>query len=104
MLRMVTRLSKFPTSSSGLHGFQALSVLVIRLPIQITGHIMKMQETNVSFSAIWWSGASVTILILAIGIILYFYKRYQLNMKEAYTPGNFPRDKYKQNASNNLTS
>jgi nitric oxide reductase subunit B len=45
---------------------------------------------HLSFSAIWWSGASVTILILAIGIILYFYKRYQLNMKEAYTPGNFP--------------
>jgi nitric oxide reductase subunit B len=45
---------------------------------------------TVSFSAVWWSGASVTLLVLFIGIILYFYKRYQLNMKEAYTEGNFP--------------
>lgn len=45
---------------------------------------------TVSFSAVWWSGASVTILVLFIGIILYFYKRYQLNMKEAYSEGNFP--------------
>lgn len=46
---------------------------------------------HVSFSAIWWSGASVTILILFIGIILYFFHRYQLGMKEAYTEGNFPQ-------------
>lgn len=46
---------------------------------------------NVSFSAIWWSGASVTLLILFIGIILYFFHRYELSMKEAYTEGNFPR-------------
>lgn len=46
---------------------------------------------TVSFSAIWWSGASVTLLILFIGIILYLYHRYELNMKEAYTEGNFPR-------------
>ena len=45
---------------------------------------------TVSFSAVWWSGASVTILVLFIGIILYFYKRYQLNMQEAYTEKNFP--------------
>lgn len=45
---------------------------------------------HTSFSAIWWSGASVTILVLLIGIILYFYKRYQLSMKEAYEPGKFP--------------
>lgn len=45
---------------------------------------------QVSFSAIWWSGVSVTILILMIGVILYFYKRYSLKMKEAYEPGNFP--------------
>jgi nitric oxide reductase subunit B len=45
---------------------------------------------HVSFSAIWWSGASVTLLILFVGIILYFFYRYQLSMKEAYTEGNFP--------------
>jgi nitric oxide reductase subunit B len=45
---------------------------------------------EVSFSAIWWSGASVTLLVLFIGIILYFFHRYQLSMKEAYTEGNFP--------------
>jgi nitric oxide reductase subunit B len=46
---------------------------------------------TVSFSAIWWSGVSVTLLVLFIGIILYFYHRYELNMKEAYSEGNFPR-------------
>lgn len=46
---------------------------------------------HLSFTAIWWSGASVTILILAIGIILFFFYKYQLGMKEAYTEGNFPR-------------
>lgn len=45
---------------------------------------------HVSFSAIWWSGASVTLLILFMGIILYFFHRYQLGMKEAYEEGNFP--------------
>jgi nitric oxide reductase subunit B len=45
---------------------------------------------QVSFSAIWWSGASVTLLVLFIGIILYFFHRYQLSMKEAYSEGNFP--------------
>ncbi len=45
---------------------------------------------HVSFTAIWWSGASVTLLILFVGIILYFFYRYQLSMKEAYTEGNFP--------------
>ena len=46
---------------------------------------------HLSFSAVWWSGASVTILILMIGIILYFFYRYQFSMKEAYKEGNFPR-------------
>ncbi|PLR77195.1 nitric-oxide reductase large subunit [Bacillus sp. V3-13] len=46
---------------------------------------------TMSFSAIWWSGASVTILILFIGIILFVFYRYHLGMQEAYTDGNFPR-------------
>jgi nitric oxide reductase subunit B len=46
---------------------------------------------HLSFSAIWWSGASVTILVLMIGIILFLFYRYNLSMKEAYTEGNFPR-------------
>lgn len=46
---------------------------------------------HLSFTAIWWSGASVTILIFAIGLILFFFYKYQLGMKEAYTEGNFPR-------------
>ncbi|PLR79615.1 nitric-oxide reductase large subunit [Bacillus canaveralius] len=46
---------------------------------------------TMSFSAIWWSGASVTILILFIGIILFVFYRYHLGMEEAYTDGNFPR-------------
>ncbi|WML45052.1 cbb3-type cytochrome c oxidase subunit I [Neobacillus sp. PS3-40] len=45
---------------------------------------------HVSFSAIWWSGASVTLLVLFMGLILYFFYRYQLGMKEAYSEGNFP--------------
>ncbi|WP_071394549.1 nitric-oxide reductase large subunit [Bacillus tuaregi] len=44
-----------------------------------------------SFSAIWWSGASVTILVLFLGIILFIFYRYHLGMKEAYTEGNFPK-------------
>ena len=46
---------------------------------------------HLSFSAIWWSGASVTVLILFVGIILYLFYRYHLGMQEAYTPGNFPK-------------
>lgn len=45
---------------------------------------------TMSFSAIWWSGASVTILILFIGMILFFFYRYQLSMQEAYKEGQFP--------------
>jgi nitric oxide reductase subunit B len=44
-----------------------------------------------SFSAVWWSGASVTILILVLGIVLFIFYRYHLGMQEAYTPGNFPK-------------
>ncbi|MDA7027939.1 nitric-oxide reductase large subunit [Bacillus sp. CLL-7-23] len=43
-----------------------------------------------SFSAVWWSGASVTILILFVGIILFLFYRYKLGMKEAYKDGEFP--------------
>ncbi len=46
---------------------------------------------EMSFSAILWSGVSVTVLILFIGIILFVFYRYHLGMQEAYTPGNFPR-------------
>ncbi|GHH98239.1 nitric-oxide reductase large subunit [Neobacillus kokaensis] len=46
---------------------------------------------HMSFSAVWWSGASITILILMVGIILYFFYRYQFSMQEAYKEGNFPR-------------
>ncbi len=46
---------------------------------------------HMSFSSVWWSGASVTLLILFVGIILFIFYRYQLGMKEAYTEGNFPR-------------
>lgn len=46
---------------------------------------------EMSFTAIIWSGASVTILILFIGIILYFFNRYRLGMEEAYKEGQFPR-------------
>lgn len=45
---------------------------------------------TMSFSAVWWSGASVTLLILFLGIILFFFYRYNLNMQEAYEEGNFP--------------
>jgi nitric oxide reductase subunit B len=46
---------------------------------------------EMSFSAIWWSGASVTVLILFVGIILFVFYRFHLGMEEAYRDGNFPR-------------
>jgi len=45
---------------------------------------------TMSFSAVWWSGASVTLLIFFVGLILFVFYRYHLGMKEAYTEGNFP--------------
>ncbi|HJV17669.1 MAG TPA: nitric-oxide reductase large subunit, partial [Bacillales bacterium] len=45
---------------------------------------------QMSFSAVWWSGVSVTLLILFMGVILYFFHRYKLGMQEAYKEGNFP--------------
>ncbi len=46
---------------------------------------------TMSYSAVLWSGVSVTLLILFVGLILYFYNRYKLYMEEAYTEGNFPK-------------
>lgn len=43
-----------------------------------------------TYSAIFWSGASITLLSLFMALILYIFYRYNLGMKEAYTPGNFP--------------
>lgn len=44
-----------------------------------------------SYSAVWWSAASVALLILFTGVILYFYNRYKFEMEEAYEPGKFPK-------------
>lgn len=46
---------------------------------------------TMGLSAVWWSGASVTILVLMMGIILFLFHRYQLDMHPAYTEGNFPK-------------
>lgn len=46
---------------------------------------------EMTYSAIVWSGVSVTLLIFFIGIILFVFYRYHLGMQEAYTPGNYPR-------------
>jgi nitric oxide reductase subunit B len=46
---------------------------------------------TMTYSSVLWSGLSITLLSLFMGIILYFFYRYHLGMKEAYTPGNFPR-------------
>jgi nitric oxide reductase subunit B len=46
---------------------------------------------QMSFSAILWSGVSVTLLILFIGIILWVFYRYHLEMDKAYKEGDFPQ-------------
>ncbi|MDF2792120.1 MAG: nitric-oxide reductase large subunit, partial [Neobacillus sp.] len=46
---------------------------------------------QMSFSAILWSGVSVTLLILFIGIILWVFYRYHLDMDKAYKEGDFPQ-------------
>ncbi len=52
---------------------------------------------TMAFSSVWWSGASVTILILFIGIILFVFYRYHLGMEDAYEDGKFPKfDLHKQ--------
>ncbi|WML38194.1 nitric-oxide reductase large subunit [Neobacillus sp. OS1-2] len=49
-----------------------------------------------SYSTVLWSGVSITVLSLFMALILYVFYRYHLGMKEAYTPGNFPKiDLYK---------
>ncbi|GAB7388149.1 nitric-oxide reductase large subunit [Bacillaceae bacterium] len=50
----------------------------------------KEAGNEMSYASLWWSAASVTLLILAIAVILYFYYRYKLQMEEAYAPGQFP--------------
>lgn len=45
---------------------------------------------TMSYSAVLWSGISMTLLILVLGLVLYFYNRYRLHMQEAYEPGKFP--------------
>ncbi|MEF2968277.1 cbb3-type cytochrome c oxidase subunit I [Paenibacillus sp. M1] len=45
---------------------------------------------TMSYSAMLWSGVSMTLLILILGLILYVYNRYKLHMHEAYEPGKFP--------------
>jgi nitric oxide reductase subunit B len=45
---------------------------------------------TISYSSVLWSGVSITVLILFLGIILYFYYRYKLRMEEAYEPGSLP--------------
>jgi len=43
-----------------------------------------------SFSAVWWSAASVALLILITGLILYLYNRYNFKMEDAYEEGKQP--------------
>ena len=45
---------------------------------------------TMSYSAILWSGVSVTLLIFFIAVILFVHKRYRFNMVDAYTEGNYP--------------
>lgn len=44
-----------------------------------------------SYSSMWWSAASVALLILFTGVILYVYNRYKFDMHDAYEPGKFPK-------------
>ncbi|HHY73565.1 MAG TPA: nitric-oxide reductase large subunit [Bacillus bacterium] len=46
---------------------------------------------TMGLSAVWWSGVSVTLLILFIGIILFVFYRYHLDMHPAYGDGKFPQ-------------
>ncbi|MFL6563010.1 MAG: cbb3-type cytochrome c oxidase subunit I, partial [Bacillus sp. (in: firmicutes)] len=41
--------------------------------------------------AIWWSGASITLFVLMVGIILFVFYRFNFGMQEAYKEGKFPR-------------
>lgn len=44
-----------------------------------------------SYSAMWWSAFSSALLVVVIGIVFYFYRRYNFDMEEAYEKGKFPR-------------
>jgi nitric oxide reductase subunit B len=44
-----------------------------------------MAGNTLSYAAVVWTAVSIALLVLAIGIILYYYKRYNLEMEEAYT-------------------
>jgi nitric oxide reductase subunit B len=37
---------------------------------------------QLSFSAIWWSGASITLFVLMVGIILFVFYRYNFGCKK----------------------
>ncbi|TQS75822.1 nitric-oxide reductase large subunit [Ornithinibacillus gellani] len=43
-----------------------------------------------SYSAVLWSGISITLLALFLAVILYVFYRYRLGMEEAYTPDRYP--------------
>ncbi len=45
---------------------------------------------TMSYSAILWSGVSITILALFIAIILYVFYRYHFGMEPAFTKDNYP--------------
>lgn len=44
-----------------------------------------------SFSSVLWSAVSVALLVLFVGVILFFYYRYNFEMEPAYEPGKFPK-------------
>ncbi|WP_042457719.1 nitric-oxide reductase large subunit [Neobacillus dielmonensis] len=46
---------------------------------------------HLSFSAVWWSGASITIFLVMLGLILFFFYRYKFGMQEAYKEGEYPK-------------
>ncbi|SMO60982.1 nitric-oxide reductase large subunit [Melghirimyces algeriensis] len=50
----------------------------------------KEAGNGMDYSAVWWSAASVALLIGFVALILYLYQRYQLDMHDAYEPGKFP--------------
>ncbi|WP_462411986.1 nitric-oxide reductase large subunit [Neobacillus sp. Marseille-QA0830] len=46
---------------------------------------------HLSFTAVWWSGASITIFLVMLGLILFLFYRYKFGMQEAYKEGEFPK-------------
>ena len=82
MLPRVIKLNKSPTSSSGLPGFQARFVQGDKITYTNNWPYYEDAGNHVSFSAVWWSGASVTVLVLIVGIILYFFYRYNLECRK----------------------